>query len=124
MGELAFAHLVRRGAVGVVLNGCVRDVEQLEGLDLPLAVFALGTAISTVAGFARIIDVGSTVYIGGIRIETGDLVAGCRGGVVAAPWADRARILAQAREIGESDRQVRDGMARGESMTQLWTKHK
>ncbi|MGE4242862.1 RraA family protein [Ramlibacter sp.] len=124
MGELAFAHLVRRGAVGVVLNGCVRDVEQLETLDLDLAVFALGTAISTVAGNARIIDVGSTVYLNGIRIDSGDLVAGCRGGVIAAPWNDREAILEQARSIGESDRQVRDGMARGESMPELWSKHK
>lgn len=124
MGELAFAHLVRRGAVGVVLNGCVRDVEQLEAMDLDLSVFAMGTAISTVAGSARIVDVGATLYIQGIRIDTGDLVAGCRGGVVVAPWADRAAVLQQAELIAAGDRKVRDGLARGESMMQLWSAHK
>jgi len=124
MGELAFAHLARRGAAGVVLNGCVRDVEQLEALQLPLAVFALGTAIQTVAGHARIIDVGAPVYLNGIRVDTGDFVAGCRGGVVFVPWADRAAVQEQARLIGESDLRVREGLARGESMTQLWSRHK
>jgi|Laugresbdmm110sn_1035088.scaffolds.fasta_scaffold73748_2 regulator of RNase E activity RraA len=124
MGELAFAHLVRQGAVGVVLNGCVRDVEQLLSMDLALAVFALGTAMATVAGHARIIEVGLPVYLSGIRIETGDLVAGCLGGVLSAPWDDRQAIVEQARLIGESDHQVRDGLKRGESMTELWYKHK
>ena len=124
MGELAFAHLVRQGAQGVVLNGCVRDVEQLEQMDLALPVFALGTAIQTVAGHARILDVGATVYIQGIRIDAGDLVAGCRGGVVVVPWADRAAVLEQAQLVGESDRRVREGIARGESMSRLWTDHK
>lgn len=124
IGELAFAHLVRKGAVGVVIQGAVRDLEQLESMDLPISVFALGTALASVAGNARIIDVGAPVYLHGIRIERGDLVAGCRGGVVAVPWADREAVLQQARLIGETDTKVRDGLARGESMTQLWTKHK
>jgi regulator of RNase E activity RraA len=124
MGELAFAHLAQRGAVGVVLNGCVRDLEQLEVMDLPVSVFALGVAISSVAGSARIIDIGGTVYIHGIRIATGDLVAGCRGGVVIAPWADCGTILHHAKLIAESDRNVREGLARGEPMPALWAQHK
>jgi regulator of RNase E activity RraA len=124
MGELAFAHLARRGAAGVVLNGCIRDHEQLEAMDLPLSVFAHGVANTTVAGSARIIDIGGTVYVHGIRIATGDLIAGCRGGVVTAPWADCDAILQQATLIADSDRSVREGLARGESMPQLWARHK
>lgn len=124
IGELAFAHLVRKSAAGVVIYGCVRDVEQLERMGLSLPVFSLGVAITSVAGNARIIDVGAPIYLNGIRIERGDVVAGCRGGVVTFPWNDRAAVLEQARLISESDRHVREGLAKGESMTQLWTKHK
>lgn len=124
MGDLAFEHLCKQGAAGVLLNGCVRDIEQIEALGQPLPIFALGTAISTVAGNARIVDIGAPVYIHGIRIASGDLISGCRGGVVVAPWKDRKAILEQARLIGETDRNVREGLARGESMTQLWEKHK
>jgi regulator of RNase E activity RraA len=124
MGELAFAHLVRQGAVGVVLNGCIRDAEQLEALDLPLSVFSLGVAITTVAGFAQIVDVGEPIYLQGVRIERGDLIAGCRGGVLAAPWKDRGAILEQADLIDQSDRKVREGIARGEAVSKLWTRHK
>lgn len=124
MGDLAFANLVRRGAAAAVVNACVRDVEQLEALQLPLPVFALGVAIASVAGAARIVDVGAPIYLSGMRIETGDLVAGCRGGIVAIPWADRDAVLAQAELILDSDRRVREGIERGESMTQLWAQHK
>ena len=124
MGELAFANLVGRGAAGAVVNACVRDVEQMEKLQLGLPVFALGAAIPTVAGSARIIDVGGTIYISGVRIATGDLIAGCRGGIVVLPWQDREAVLAEARAITESDRLVREGLQRGESITQLWQRHK
>jgi len=124
MGDLAFAQLSGRGAAGAIVNGCVRDVEQLEEQSLGLPVFALGTAIPTVAGSARIIDVGCTLYISGVRVENGDLLAGCRGGVVVIPWADRSAVLEAAKLIAESDRRVREGMQGGESMLQLWQKHK
>lgn len=124
MGELAFAHLVSRGAAGAVVNGCVRDVEQLEEMALGLPVFALGTAIPTVAGSARIVDIGCTLYLSGVRIDTGDLVAGCRGGVVVVPWQDQSAVFDEAQRIADSDRLVRDGLKGGESMSQLWQKHK
>lgn len=124
MGELAFAHVVSRGAAGAVVNGCVRDVEQLEEMALRLPVFALGTAITTVAGSARVVDIGCTLYLSGVRVDTGDLVAGCRGGVVVIPWQDRSAVYHEAQRIAESDRRVRDGLQSGESMPQLWQKHK
>ena len=124
MGELAFANLTRLGAAGVVVNGAVRDVDQLEDLQLGLPVFALGAAIASVAGNGRIIDVKGTLYIEGLRIRHGDLIAGCRGGIVIIPWEDRQAVLKEARAIADSDRLVRDGLARGESISTLWAAHK
>jgi len=124
MGELAFANLVDRKAAGAVVNACVRDVEQMESLGLGLPVFALGAAIPSVAGSARIVDIGSPIYISGVRIASGDILAGCRGGIVVIPWEDREAVLAVARGIAESDRRVREGLKRGESMSELWVKHK
>lgn len=124
MGDLAFSNLVLRGAAGAVVNGGVRDVEQLDEQQLPLPVFALGAAITTVAGNARVVDVGEPIYLSGVRIATGDLVAGCKGGLVIVPWADRLAVLEQAQMIQRSDTQVRAGLQRGESMSQLWQAHK
>jgi regulator of RNase E activity RraA len=124
MGELAYANLARRGAAGAVLNACMRDAEQIDAMQLGLPVFALGTAIETVAGHARIIDIGEPVYIQGVRIASGDVLAGCRGGLVVLPWADHAAVLAEANTIARSDQQVMAGIERGESMSEIWRKYK
>lgn len=124
MGELAFADLVSRGAAAAVVNACVRDLEQAANLGLELPVFSVGVAITSAGGTSRIIDIGAPVYLSGVRIETGDLVAGCRGGLVIVPWTERAAVLDQALQITRSDQLVRDGLQRGESMTQLWQQYK
>lgn len=124
MGDLAFANLKLKGAAGAVVNACVRDVEQLEELELGLPVFSLGAAIASVAGNSRVVDIRQPVYIQGVRICHGDLIAGCRGGIVVIPWEDRHAVLEQARRIANTDRLVRDGLQRGESITSLWQQHK
>lgn len=124
MGELAYANLVKRGAAGAVLNGCMRDAEQMEAMQQGMPVFALGTAIETVAGRACVVEIGQPVYIHGVRIAQGDLIAGCRGGLTVIPWDDRAAVLAEASGIAASDAQVMAGLQRGESMAEIWKKYK
>ena len=124
MGEIAFADLQARGAAAALVYGCVRDVEQHRELGLVLPVFAAGVALASVAGNARIVEVGQPIYPGGVRIATGDLIAGCSGGVAVVPWDDREAVLEQAHRITESDRLVREGLRRGESSARLWEQHK
>ena len=94
MGGLAATNLKRRGAVGAVVNGFVRDIEEIEELSFP--VFARDVGITTAAGHAYVTDVGKTVSIQGIEIATGDLVAGCRGGLVVVPRSHALAVLQQA----------------------------
>jgi len=124
MGELAYRNLVKKGAAGAVLNACVRDAEQIAAMGFAMPVYALGTAIETVAGRARVVDIGEPVYIQGVRIARGDLLAGCRGGVVVVPWADVGAVRTEAAAIAASDAQVAAGIERGESMAEIWQKYK
>lgn len=122
LGDLAVASLALSGAAGVVVNGCVRDVEEMESDGLP--VFALGSAITTIAGHGYVTDIGEPLHMYGIRIATGDLVAGCRGGIIAADWEARKSVLEQARRIQESDQRVLAGIRGGTPVGELWQQHK
>lgn len=121
LGDLASIILKRRGAVGAVVNACVRDIESMEK-EFP--VFAIETAITTIAGHGFITGIGEPVHIDGVSIATGDLVAGCRGGIAAVPWAMAGTVLKAALRIVESDRLVQEGIRRGETVSDLWQKHK
>jgi regulator of RNase E activity RraA len=120
-GDLAILIIQRRGGVAAVVNAAVRDVEDI---DPGFPLFARGVAITSIASHGCITGVGEPVHIEGIKIETGDLVAGCRGGIVTVPASAADAVRAQALEIIESDRRVREGLDRGESMGSLWQQHK
>jgi regulator of RNase E activity RraA len=120
-GDLAIMIIQRRGGIAAIVNAAVRDVEDI---DPGFPLFARGVAITSIASHGFITGVGEPVHIEGIKIETGDLVAGCRGGIATVPANAADAVRAQALEIIESDRLVREGLDRGESMGHLWQQHK
>jgi regulator of RNase E activity RraA len=121
LGDLAATIIQRRGGVAAVVNAAVRDIEDINP---QFPMFAVGVAISSIAAHGFVTGIGEPVFIAGVRIDTGDLVAGCRGGIVTVPWSDRDAVLQEALALVESDRLVRAGLERGETMGELWQKHK
>jgi regulator of RNase E activity RraA len=86
------------GCVGAVTNGAVRDIPAAEKLAFQL--FAGGVSVSH--AYVHIVEFGTPVEIGGLKIESGDLLHGDLHGVQSVP-ADiapeippvAARIMAQ-----------------------------
>ena len=75
------------GWAGVVVNGAVRDVDEIRAT--PIAVFALATCPrkSNKRGIGA---VGKPVRIGGLLIHSGDLLAADNDGIAVLPsWAAR-----------------------------------
>ncbi|MPZ95591.1 MAG: hypothetical protein GEU96_11950 [Propionibacteriales bacterium] len=93
-----------RGVRGVVLDGVVRDVDDLRAAEFP--VFARGACpAGPHKGFAG--RWGATVQCGGVVVATGDVVVGDADGVVVVPGsridglpeAVRARVAEEERWI-------------------------
>ncbi|PRY10832.1 DUF1932 domain-containing protein [Kineococcus rhizosphaerae] len=93
MGELLAERARVKGVRGMVLDGAVRDVEELAALGFP--VWALGASpagpYKNGPGWA-----GRPVAVGGIVVNRGDLVVGDPDGVVVVPAAEAERTLAAA----------------------------
>ncbi|OYW71888.1 MAG: hypothetical protein B7Z37_26525 [Verrucomicrobia bacterium 12-59-8] len=79
------------GCVGIVTNGALRDLPTLEALRL----HAYSGSITPSHAYAHIVDVGVPVTIGGMEIETGDLLHGDMHGIVGIPQSI-ARDIPQA----------------------------
>ena len=121
LGDLAFGITQRRGGMAIVVNAAVRDIEDA---DPNFPIFALGVAIASIAGRGFVTGIGEPIFIDGQRVETGDVVAGCRGGIVTFPWAERDGVMQYAQAMIETDRLVREGIARGAKISDLWVQHK
>jgi regulator of RNase E activity RraA len=87
------------GCVGAVTNGAVRDIPAVEGLRFPL--FAGDVSVSH--AYVHIIEMGRPVEIGGLTIQSGDLLHGDIHGIQMVPLNIAAKIPEVAMEIANDE---------------------
>ena len=111
VGELLATQARARGVAGILVDGAVRDLDELVALGLPIwARFV--RAQGATKGVAGKLDV--PVRIGGTEIRPGDLVVLDCDGAVALPHARVEDVLAHARERAQREAALRLRYAAGE----------
>ena len=96
-GHLAHAVSVR-GAAGVIVDGAVRDVSELQDLDLP--VYARSTAV-VVGGHDGPGEINVPVACGGSVVNPGDILVGDADGLVAIPREHATEVLEAVQGLKE-----------------------
>jgi 4-hydroxy-4-methyl-2-oxoglutarate aldolase len=101
-GEVLTTAAEARGVVGLVIDGCVRDVAALAARGFP--VFSTGIAL---AGATKQLpgSVGAPVAVGDVTVASGDWVVGDADGVtvVSAAALDEVLAAGRAREQKEAE---------------------
>ena len=87
---------------GVVTNGSVRDIPEAEKAGFNF--FAGGIAVSH--AYVHIVEFGHPIVIGGLKIQSGDLLHGDLHGVQSIPLDIADRIPAAAAKIAARERAV------------------
>lgn len=109
------AHRARHlGAVGLVSDGAVRDIEEMEGYGL--AIFAQGTSVR--AGqhrFATTVRNGPVVCAG-VHIRPDDIVLGDRDGVIVIPPEHAADIARKSAELVATEARMQAFMDGGATL--------
>ena len=82
-GELLSAACIAAGGVGALLDGYVRDVNVIRGLDFP--VLCRGVDPRNINGRGEVVAHNLTVEVDGVTVAPGDLVVGDDDGVVIVP---------------------------------------
>jgi 4-hydroxy-4-methyl-2-oxoglutarate aldolase len=110
----------KRGMVGAVLDGYVRDLDDL--LELRFPAFCRG-AVPQIQTTGRPGRSNVPVAVGGITVDPGDLVRGDSDGIVVIAWSALPEALKAAAEIAERETTASKRMAAGEDISVLYAKY-
>ena len=120
-GELLATAAQVRGAVGVVTDGLVRDVRQMN--EMGFGCFSRGPSPLDSAGRCFVTEHGVPITCGGVQIRPGDLILGDHDGVAVIPAAVIDEVYRLSREKLEGENTVRDELTAGASPRAVFDKY-
>ncbi|MHC1571681.1 MAG: 3-hexulose-6-phosphate synthase [Methanosarcinales archaeon] len=115
-GELATMSALNRGIAGVVIDGAVRDIDDIQELELP--VFAVNTVPN--AGEPKGMgEINVEIRCGGERVQPGDYIVGDENGVVVIPQKRAYEIARRAMEVLKTEKRIKEEIKRGKTLSQV-----
>ncbi len=121
-GGLMSTRAKTRGAKGALVNGGVRDLEQISNLDFP--VFGEYRCIKDIRRRGYMAEFGVEVMMGEVRIRPNDLIFGDANGVVVIPSAQQEEIFAELHLSFEGEQKTESGLLSGKSARELFGEFK
>jgi 3-hexulose-6-phosphate synthase/6-phospho-3-hexuloisomerase len=115
-GELATLSAKGRGLSGVVIDGSVRDVDDLRDLSFPVYARAVVPCAGEPKGFG---EVNCEISCGGQQVRPGDWIAADESGLVVIPRERALEIARRALEVRKSEERMREEIRRGSTLSQV-----
>jgi regulator of RNase E activity RraA len=120
-GGLMSTRATHLRAAGAVLDGYIRDSDEIERLGFP--VFSRGLYAQDQGPRGKVIDFRTAIAIDGVAIRPGDLMFGDREGVLVIPREAEQEVIAKALEKVRNEslvgRAIRDGMSACQAFAQF-----
>lgn len=120
-GELWSAGAAKRGCVGAIVDGGIRDTAYIRRAKFP--IFHKFTLPGDAIGRFNIVDFDCPVNIGGVRVNPGDYVFGDEDGTVFVPSALILEVLEKAEAVCVKENKIRDAIEGNASLADLYEKY-
>jgi 3-hexulose-6-phosphate synthase / 6-phospho-3-hexuloisomerase len=115
-GELATLSCVKKGISGVVIDGAVRDVDDIRIMKFPLFAKAVVPNAGEPKGFG---EINAEIQCGGQYVRPGDWIVGDEGGVVVIPGERAYEIARRALEVRKNEERIREEIRRGSTLSEV-----
>jgi 4-hydroxy-4-methyl-2-oxoglutarate aldolase len=115
-GDLATRYAQKKGLAGVVVQGCVRDVDQVRQFGFPVWATDIWPMHPDKSGHG---SVNAPVVCEGVEVRPGDLVVADGDAVVVVPRQDAARVVAAAQAKMRREDEVAEAVRNGGSVWEL-----
>ncbi|HET6403852.1 MAG TPA: 3-hexulose-6-phosphate synthase [Candidatus Thermoplasmatota archaeon] len=115
-GELASHTSKRLGLAGVIIDGAIRDVDEIRRLGFPAWARVIRPNAGDPKGFG---EIGTEILVGGQRVRTGDWVVADDNGVVVVPREKAHEMANRAVDVKEQEDRLRAEIERGSSLSKV-----
>jgi regulator of RNase E activity RraA len=120
-GGLMAGLCLKSGVMGAVVDGAIRDVDEIRDLGFPILSRAVvpRSTHSPYSGRLEPIEVNVPISCGGALVDPGDIILADEIGVVAVPKAEAGDVLARAQAQAELEEATRRLIAEGKTVDEL-----
>ena len=115
-GELATLSCVKKELSGVVIDGAVRDVDDIRLMKFPLFAKSVVPNAGEPKGFG---EINAEIQCGGQYVRPGDWIIGDESGVVVIPAERAYEIARRALEVRKNEERIREEIRRGSTLSEV-----
>ena len=114
-GELATNSCRSRGVVAVVIDGAVRDIDDIRKMNFPIFARHFTPTAGEPKGFG---EINAPIEICGRKVEPGDWIIGDESGVMVVPKNIAMEMANRAIDVSERENRIREEIQRGSTLGQ------
>jgi len=115
-GELAATSAMVAGCAGVVIDGNIRDIDDIRKMGFPAFARNAVPCAGEPKGYGGI---GIEISVGGQWVRTGDWIIGDESGLIVVPKEDAVEIANRALDIHENENRTREEIEKGSSLSKV-----
>ena len=115
-GELASHSAMVMGVAGVVIDGAIRDIDDIKKMGFPAFARTVVPCAGEPKGYGGI---GMEVTIGGQTVRTGDWIVGDECGLMVVPKEVAVEVANRTVDINERENRTREEIKRGSTISKV-----
>jgi 3-hexulose-6-phosphate synthase/6-phospho-3-hexuloisomerase len=115
-GGLATLSCKMRGIEGVVIDGAVRDVDEIRAMNYPIFASAIVPNAGEPKGMG---EINAEITCGGQSVKPGDYIVGDDSGVVVIPRERAYEVARRAKEVEKNESRMYEEIRRGSTLSQV-----
>ncbi len=120
-GGIAALAAKLRGVAGLVVDGGVRDLDEIREFNFP--VFSRYVVPTSGKGRVKLLSMNTVIKIDGVRVRPGDIIVGDGTGIVCVPIEVAEEVMKTATRFDQQDKKAVEEIRRGMSFTEALSKY-
>jgi 4-hydroxy-4-methyl-2-oxoglutarate aldolase len=115
-GENMAMSAMNRGAVGAVIDGACRDVEEIRRLRFPVVCKGIVPNVASISGYGH---VNVPIQCAGVPVHPGDVLVVDGNGVAVVPMQEAPDVLSKARQLLATEHILQEKIKGGATIGEL-----